>query len=68
MNAYIKFGEFLSFVLRILSGNKILTSIKGHNSGTNVQKIMCNNPEPDLAKMNACIKFSEILSIGSQDI
>ena len=29
---------------------------------------MCNNPKLDLAKMNADIKFGEILPIGSQDI
>ena len=29
---------------------------------------MCNNPKLDLAKMNADIKFGEILSICSQDI
>ena len=30
--------------------------------------MMCNNPKLDLAKMNADIKFGEILRIGSQDI
>ena len=29
---------------------------------------MCNNPNVDVANMNAYIKFGEILSIGSQDI
>ena len=29
---------------------------------------MCNNPKLDLAKINADIKFGEILPIGSQDI
>ena len=28
----------------------------------------CNNPKLDLAKMNAYIKFGEILPTGSQDI
>ena len=28
----------------------------------------CNNPKIDLAKMNACIKFGEVLPIGTQDI
>ena len=28
----------------------------------------CNNPKLDLAKMNAYIKFGEILPIGTQDI
>ena len=48
------------FVLKILSGNEILAQIKGHNSGTNERKIMCNNPKLDF--------FGEILSISSQDI
>ena len=30
--------------------------------------MMCNNTKLDLAKMNAYIKFGEILQIGSQDI
>ena len=30
--------------------------------------MMCNNPKLDLAKINAFIKFGEILPIGSQDI
>ena len=29
---------------------------------------MCNNPKLDLAKINAYIKFGEILPTGSQDI
>ena len=29
---------------------------------------MCNNPNVDLVNMNAYIKFSEILSICSQNI
>ena len=33
-----------------------------------MQKLMCNNPKLDLVKINADIKFGEILSIGSQDI
>ena len=63
------------FVLKILSGNEI----KGHNSVTNVQKIMCNNPNADcqlecinkmfdLVNINAYTKFGKILSICSQDI
>ena len=32
------FGELCPFVHKILKGNKILANIKGHNSGTNVQK------------------------------
>ena len=55
-------------VLKILSGNEIPAQIKGHNSGTNERKMMCNNPKLDPAKINAYIKFGEILPIGSQDI
>ena len=52
--------------LKILSGNEIPVQIKGHNSGINVQEMMCNNPKLDLAKLNAYIKFGEILSICLQ--
>ena len=45
-----------------------MASIKGLNSGTNRQKMMCYNPNVDLVNMNAYIKFGEILSIRSQDI
>ena len=34
----------------------------------NVLKMTCNNPKLDLARMNAYIKFGEILPIGSQDM
>ena len=40
----------------------------GHNSGTNVRKMTCNNPKLDLVNMNLYIKHGEILSIVSQDI
>ena len=42
--------------------------MKGQKSGTNVRKMMCNNPNLDLVKSNAYKKFDEILSIYSQDI
>ena len=45
-----------------------MAKIKGHNSDTNMRKMMRNNLKQDLAKMNADIKFCEILTIGSQDI
>ena len=66
INAYTKFGKILSFVLKILiSGNKILnktlTFIKGHNSITNVRKMICNNGNPDLDNIIAYTKFGEIL-------
>ena len=59
---------FCPFVLEILSRNEILTSVKGHNSVTNVPKMMHNNPNVDLVNINAYIEFGEILSICSQDI
>ena len=30
--------------------------IKGHNSGTNLRKMTCNNPRLDLVNINAYIK------------
>ena len=38
VNLYTKFGHFFPFFLKILSGNKIMTSIKGRNSVTKLQK------------------------------
>ena len=46
----------------------ILAQIKDHNSGTNVGKMTCDNPNVDLVNMNAYITFGEFLSISSQDI
>ena len=43
-----------------------MRSIKGPNSVTNEQKF--NNPNLDLANINAYMKFVEIVSICSQDI
>ena len=68
MNAYIKFGEILPICSQDIERKRNFGINKGHNSGTNLQKIMCNNPKLDLAKMNAYIKFGEILPIVSQDI
>ena len=58
--------RFCQFVLKILSGNEILTSIKGRNSVC--EKMMGNNPKLDLVNVNAHTKFGQILSVGSQDI
>ena len=63
------FDKFLhQFVHKILSGNEILTSIKGHNSVVNLQKLTHNNPNLDLDIINAYAKFGQILSIHSHDI
>ena len=67
MNAYIKLSKLYPFVLKILSGNEILISIKGQNSVTNVRKTG-NNPNLDLVNINAYINFGEILSICSKNI
>ena len=58
---------FHQFVLKILSGNKILTSIKGRNS-VKIGKLMRNNPNLDLVNINAYAKFGQIPSNQSQVI
>ena len=58
--------KFHQFVLKILSGNEILTSIKDHSSVIHLRKLTCNNPNLDL--VNAYSKFGQIPSIRSQDI
>ena len=60
--------RFCQFVLKILSGNKILTSIKGHNSIKILQKMTGNSPKLDLVNVDVHTKFGQILSICSQDI
>ena len=60
--------KFCPFVLKILSGNEILTSIKGRNSAANLRKMTLYNPNLDLIDVNVYTKFGQILSIGSQDI
>ena len=60
--------KFCSLVLKILSGNEILTSIKGLNSVVNLQNLMLYNPNRDIIYVNVYTKFGSILSIGSQDI
>ena len=60
--------EFCLFVLNILSGNEILTSIKGRNSVKITRKMTGNNPKLDLVNVDVHTKFGGILSIRSQDI
>ena len=52
----------------MLSGNKILTSIKGSNSIKIYRKMRGNNPKLDVVNVDAYTKFVQILSICSQDI
>ena len=59
---------FCRFVLKILSGNKILTSIKGCNSVKILRKITGKNTKLDLVNDDVHTKFGLILSIRSQDI
>ena len=60
--------KFCPLVLKILSGNEILTSIKGRNSVANLQNLTLYNPNLDTININVYTKFGLILSIGSQDI
>ena len=60
--------KFHQFVLKILSGNEIPTSIKDYNSVINSQRLMHNNPNLDVFNINAYAKFGQIPSIVSQDI
>ena len=60
--------KFCQLVLKILSGNEILTSIKGRNSLVNLRNLTLYNPNLAIIYVNVYTKFGEILSIGSQDI
>ena len=59
---------FCQFVLKILSKNQILTSIKGRNSVVNLRKFFFYNTNIDLVNDDVYTKFGLILSIRSQDI
>ena len=54
------------FILKILSKNQILTSIKGGNAVANLRNMARNNPNLDLVNVNVCAKFGEILSIQTK--
>ena len=59
---------FCQFVLKILSGNEILTSIKGRSSVKILRNMTGNNPKLDLVNDDVHTNFGRILSICSQDI
>ena len=59
---------FCQFVLKILSKNQILTSIKGRNSVANLRKTIIYNTNIDLVNDDVYTRFGLILSIRSQDI
>ena len=52
MNAYIKFGEYLSIYSQDIEQKQNFGYINCHNSGTNLRKMTCNNPKLDLVNMN----------------
>ena len=60
--------KFHQFVLKILSENKSLTSIKDHTSVTNLRKLTRINSNLGLVNINAYAKFGQIPLICSQDI
>ena len=60
--------SFCQFVLKILSKNQILISIKGHNSVANLRKTMIYNTNVDLVNDNVYTKFGLNRSIHFQDI
>ena len=59
---------FCQFVLKILSKNQFLTSIKGRNSFAILRKIMIYNTNIDLVNDNVYTKFGLNRSIRFQDI
>ena len=59
---------FCQFVLKILSKNQILISIKGRNSVANFRKTMIYNTNVDLVNDNVNTKFGLNRSIRLQDI
>ena len=60
--------SFCQFVLKILSKNQILISIKGRNSVANLRKTMIYNTNVDLVNDNVYTKFGPNRSIHFQDI
>ena len=60
--------SFCQFVLKTLSKNQNLTSIKGRNPVANLQKTTVYVTNVDLVNDNKYTKFDLILSIRSQDI
>ena len=59
---------FCHFVLKILSKNQFLTSIKGRNSFANLRKTMIYNTNIDLVNDNVYTKLGLNRSIRFQDI
>ena len=70
VDVHTKFGQilvrFCPLILNILSGNYMLTSIKGCYSVKSLRKMTGNNPKLDHVNVDAHAKFGQILSIRSQ--
>ena len=49
--------KLYQLLLKKLSGNENLASVKGNNSVTYVRKMMCNNPNADHVNINAYTNF-----------
>ena len=60
--------RYCQFVLKVLGGNEILTSIKGNNSVKSLQKMTGNNPKLDLVNVDVHTNFGQIPAIRSRDI
>ena len=60
--------SFCQFLLKILSKNPVLTSIKGRNSVANLRKTMIYNTNVDLVNDNVYTKFGLNRSIRFRDI
>ena len=68
INAYTKSDEIHKLIHKILSINRILTSIKSHNSVKSLPKIMCIKHNMELLFITASTKFYQNSSICSEDI
>ena len=60
--------KIYQLVHKILSINKIATSIKGHNPVENEWKILFNHPNLHLVNINAYTKSDQNPQINSKDI
>ena len=60
--------SFCQFVLKILSKNQILISIKGRNSVANLRKTIIYNTNVDLVNVNVYKNFGLNRSLRFQDI
>ena len=68
ISAYANLVKLHQFVIKRLSENEILTSIKDHKSVINLRKLMRNNPSQELVNINGYVKCGQIPSICSQDM